>query len=58
MDWSDGPLKIMPWWNARRTGPRRRDEGDGGQGRIPLDAAVKECVEFVGELLEKALPVR
>jgi creatinine amidohydrolase len=60
MDWSDGPLKIMPWWNAiSRTGvhgdPTKATAEKGG---LLLDAAVKECVEFVRELKEKPLPVR
>ena len=60
MDWSDGPLKIMPWWNAlSHTGIHGAPTmATADKGRALLDAAVKECVEFVRELREKALPVR
>jgi creatinine amidohydrolase len=60
MDWSDGPLKIMPWWSSfSRTGV----QGDATKatpekGRALLDAAVRECVAYVRELLEKPLPER
>jgi len=60
MDWSDGPLKIMPWWNAlSHTGIHGAPTmATAEKGRILLDAAVAECVEFVRELREKPLPVR
>jgi creatinine amidohydrolase len=60
MDWSDGPLHIMPWWNAiSHTGVHGdATKATAEKGRILLDAAVKESVEFVRELKEKPLPVR
>ncbi len=60
MDWSDGPLHIMPWWNAiSHTGVHgEATKATAAKGAILLDAAVKECVEFVRELREKPLPVR
>jgi creatinine amidohydrolase len=60
MDWSDGPLKIMPWWNAiSHTGVHGAPtKATAEKGRVLLDQAVKECVEFVHELREKPLPVR
>jgi creatinine amidohydrolase len=60
MDWSDGPLHIMPWWNAlSHTGVHGEPtKATAEKGQILLDAAVKECVEFVRELKEKPLPVR
>jgi creatinine amidohydrolase len=60
MDWSDGPLQIMPWWNAiSRTGVHGdATKATAEKGALLLDAAVKECVEFVRELREKPLPVR
>jgi creatinine amidohydrolase len=60
MDWSDGPLKIMPWWNAlSRTGVHGdATKATADKGAILLDAAVKECVEFVRELRGKPLPAR
>ena len=60
MDWSDGPLAVMPWWNAISHtgvhGDARKATAD--KGRTLLAAAVHECVEFVQELKEKPLPVR
>ena len=60
MDWSDGPLHIMPWWNAlSHSGVHGEPtKATAEKGRVLLDAAVKECVEFVRELKEKPLPVR
>jgi creatinine amidohydrolase/Fe(II)-dependent formamide hydrolase-like protein len=60
MDWSDGPLHIMPWWNAlSHTGVHGEPtKATAEKGAILLDAAVKECVEFVLELKEKPLPVK
>jgi creatinine amidohydrolase len=60
MDWADGPLKVMPWWNAfSATGV----QGDATaatpeKGEALLALAVEECVEFVRELREKPLPER
>jgi creatinine amidohydrolase len=60
MDWSDGPLSIMPWWNAiSHTGVHGdATKATAEKGVALLDAAVKECIEFVQELKERALPVR
>jgi creatinine amidohydrolase/Fe(II)-dependent formamide hydrolase-like protein len=50
----------MPWWNAlSRTGVHGdATKASADKGHILLDAAVKECIEFVRELREKPLPVR
>ena len=60
MDWSDGPLSIMPWWNAiSHTGVHGdATKATAEKGVSLLQAAVRECVEFVQELKEKPLPVR
>jgi creatinine amidohydrolase len=60
MDWSDGPLKLMPWWSSfSRTGIQGdATKGTAEKGEALLDAAVFECVAFVRELLEKPLPER
>jgi creatinine amidohydrolase/Fe(II)-dependent formamide hydrolase-like protein len=60
MDWSDGPLQIMPWWNAiSHTGVHGdATKATADKGEVLLDAAVKECVDFVRELREKPLPIR
>ena len=60
LDWSDGSLKLMPWWSAfSRSGV----QGDAAKataekGRALLEAAVAECVAYVDELLAKPLPER
>ena len=60
MDWSDGPLKLMPWWSAfSRTGVQGRPTlATAEKGNVFLDAAVTECLAFVRELKEKPLPAR
>src|SRR5919201_1535841 len=60
MDWADGPLKIMPWWSSfSRTGVQGdATKATAEKGARLLDAAVRECVEFVRELLAKPLPSR
>ncbi len=60
MDWVDGPLKIMPWWNAlSHTGVHGAPTlATAEKGGALLDAAVRECTAFVRELREKPLPVR
>src|SRR5947209_11961448 len=60
MDWSDGPLKLMPWWSSfLRTGV----QGDATaataeKGEALLALAVEESVAFVRELKAKPLPAR
>jgi creatinine amidohydrolase len=60
MDWSDGPLKLMPWWSSfSRTGVQGdATKATAKKGRALLDAAVQECLEYVRELREKPLPNR
>lgn len=60
MDWSDGPLRLMPWWNAiSRTGVHGdATKATAEKGELLLAAAVNECVAFVRELRDKPLPVR
>jgi creatinine amidohydrolase len=60
MDWSDGPLKLMPWWNAiSHTGVHGEPtKATAEKGKALLDAAVEECVAFVRELRAKPLPER
>jgi creatinine amidohydrolase len=60
MDWSDGPLKLMPWWSSfSRTGV----QGDASKatpekGARLFDAATDELVAFVDELRRLPLPRR
>jgi creatinine amidohydrolase len=60
MDWSDGPLKLMPWWSSfSRTGVQGdATKATAEKGRALLDAAVSELVAYVRELREKPLPER
>jgi creatinine amidohydrolase len=60
MDWSDGPLKLMPWWSSFSTTGVQGDatKATAEKGQALIAAAVAECVEFVRELLEKPLPSR
>jgi creatinine amidohydrolase len=60
MDWSDGPLKLMPWWSSFSLTGVQGDatKGTAAKGRVLLDAAVAECVSYVRELLAKPLPER
>ena len=60
LDWSDGPLKLMPWWSSFSRSGVQGDAtlGTADKGRALLDAAVDECVAYVDELLTKPLPER
>jgi creatinine amidohydrolase len=60
MDWSDGPLKLMPWWSSfSQTGVQGdATKATAEKGEALIAAAVSECVGFVRELLEKPLPER
>ncbi len=60
MDWADGPLRIMPWWNAISLTGVHGDatRATAEKGGVLLDAAVRECVAYVRELRQKPLPVR
>jgi creatinine amidohydrolase len=60
LDWSDGPLKLMPWWSSfSRTGVQGEPtRATAEKGAALLDAAVSECVAFVRELRSKPLPER
>jgi len=59
-DWSDGSLKLMPWWSSfSRTGVQGRPTlATAEKGKALLDAAVAECVAYVRELREKPIPER
>ncbi|HEX9122087.1 MAG TPA: creatininase family protein [Actinomycetota bacterium] len=60
MDWSDGPLKLMPWWNAiSHTGVHGdATKATADKGKVLFEQAVHECLSFVRELRDKPLPVR
>jgi creatinine amidohydrolase len=60
MDWSDGPLKLMPWWSSfSETGVQGEPtKATPEKGKRLFDAAVAELVGFVGELRKTPLPQR
>jgi creatinine amidohydrolase len=60
LDWSDGPLKLMPWWSSFSRSGVQGDAtlGTASKGEALLEAAVSECLAYVDELLAKPLPVR
>jgi len=60
LDWSDGPLKLMPWWSSFSRSGVQGDAtlGTAAKGQALLEAAVTECVAYVDELLAKPLPER
>jgi creatinine amidohydrolase len=60
LDWSDGPLKLMPWWSSFSRSGVQGDAtlGTAAKGRALLEAAVDECLAYVDELLAKPLVER
>ncbi len=60
LDWSDGPLKYLPWWSSFSTTGVQGEptKATAEKGKVLLDAAVAECVAYVRELKEKPLPRR
>jgi creatinine amidohydrolase len=60
LDWSDGSLKIMPWWSSfSRTGVQGRPTlATAEKGKALLDAAVAECVGYVREIRTKPIAGR
>ena len=59
-DWSDGSLKVMPWWSSFSVTGVHGDatKATAEKGRMLLDAAVEECVAYVRELRSMPLPER
>ena len=60
MDWSDGPLKVMPWWSSFSESGVQGDatKATAEKGRALFDAAVDELASFVDELRAMPLPTR
>jgi creatinine amidohydrolase len=60
LDWTDGSLKIVPWWSSfSRTGVQGRPTlATAEKGKVLLDAAVTECVSYVREIRDKPLAGR
>jgi creatinine amidohydrolase len=59
-DWTDGSLKLMPWWSSfSRTGVHGRPTlATAEKGKALLDAAVSEVAGYVLELKSRKLPER
>jgi creatinine amidohydrolase len=60
MDWSDGPLKVMPWWSSFSSTGVQGDatKASASKGAVLFDAAVQEIVSFVDELRAARIPAR
>jgi creatinine amidohydrolase len=60
MDWSDGPLKLMPWWSSFSDSGVQGDptKATAEKGKMLLDAAAEELVSFVNELRATPIPKR
>jgi creatinine amidohydrolase len=60
MDWSDGPLKLMPWWSSFSESGVQGDasKATAEKGRVLFEAAVEEVAGYVTELRSLPLPAR
>lgn len=60
LDWSDGPLKLMPWWSSFSESGVQGDATKAGaaKGKRLFDAAVAEVVAYVTELKDKPVAAR
>ncbi len=60
MDWSDGPLKLMPWWSSFSDSGVQGDatKATAEKGRVLFEAAVDEIATYVTELRSVPLPAR
>ena len=56
MDWSDGPMRVMPWWSSFSVTGIQGDatKATAEKGVAFLEAAVEECVGFVREPAREA----
>jgi creatinine amidohydrolase len=60
MDWSDGPLKVMPAWSSFSSTGVQGDatKASAEKGKALFEAAVSEVASFVTELRDMPLPRR
>jgi creatinine amidohydrolase len=60
MDWSDGPLRLMPWWSSFSSSGVQGDatKATAEKGRVLLEAAVDEICGYVADLRSLPLPSR
>ncbi|MDP9224877.1 MAG: creatininase family protein [Actinomycetota bacterium] len=57
MDWSDGPLKLMPWWSSFSDSGVQGDAtlATPEKGKLLFEAAVAELVSFVAQLRQTSV---
>jgi creatinine amidohydrolase len=60
LDWSDGPLKVMPWWSSFSGSGVQGDatSATAEKGEALFAAAVAELTNYVRELRSMPLPAR
>ncbi|MGH2776934.1 MAG: creatininase family protein [Actinomycetota bacterium] len=60
IDWSDGPLKLMPWWSSFSESGVQGDpsKATAEKGRVLFEAAVDEISRYVTDLRSLPLPNR
>lgn len=60
LDWSDGPLKVMPWWSSFSDSGVQGDatKATAAKGKALFDAAADEIASYVRELRGTPLPQR
>ena len=60
LDWSDGPLKVMPWWSSFSESGVQGDatKATAAKGKALFDAAADEIGSYVRELRNTPLPRR
>jgi creatinine amidohydrolase len=60
MDWSDGPLKVMPWWSSFSGSGVQGDasRATAAKGEALFAAATEEIASYVTELQSMPIPKR
>jgi creatinine amidohydrolase len=60
MDWSDGPLKVMPWWSSFSESGVQGDasKATAPKGEALFEAATGEIASYITELRRMPLPER
>jgi creatinine amidohydrolase len=60
MDWSDGPLKVMPWWSSFSESGVQGDasKATAAKGEALFEAAKQEISSYVRELRSMPIPKR
>jgi creatinine amidohydrolase len=60
LDWSDGPLKTMPWWSSFSESGVQGDatKASAEKGKALFEAAVEEICSYVDEMRKMDIPRR